>query len=321
MSQDIHISQFWVSPIAINPAGAGFFDGDARIGIYNRTQWKSISKAYQTIGSSADFALLKRPAKQDLFGMGVLLDYDQAGDSKYTILQGSLLFSYAHALNSRNNSFLMGGISIGGAQRSWSYSQLLFDQQFQNGAFHPEIGTGETFQGTNYWLADMGLGIQWFYQPGFFDFYQVGFSVYHLNRPRITMLKADNIRLPVKWVAHAIVSIEVNRRAAVLPTVYVAVQDQYREFLIGATYSHSLAIDVKGFINQANIGLFYRWNDALYLSCGMNWRRLTFGISYDFNVSKLSKASQARGGIEIALSYIIKKKRYLKQRAIPCAVF
>jgi type IX secretion system PorP/SprF family membrane protein len=321
MSQDIHISQFWISPVAINPAAAGFFDGNVRMGAYNRTQWRSISKAYQTVGVSVDLPLIKRPGKQDLFGIGITLDYDQAGDSKYTTIQGDLMLSYARALTSRNNHFLMGGIMLGGAQRSWDYSQLRFDGQWQDGVFYPDIDNGETFYGSNYWLADVGVGIQWFYQPDFLTFFQVGFSVYHLNMPKISMLKDGDIRLPIKWVTHAITSIEVHPDIAVIPVAYFAYQDIYREFLIGASYSHTLPIDVKGFRNKANIGLFYRWNDAIYLSAGMEWRRLTFGISYDFNVSNLSRASHARGGIEIALSYIIKKKRYLRQKAIPCTVF
>jgi type IX secretion system PorP/SprF family membrane protein len=321
MSQDIHISQFWVSPVAINPAAAGFFDGNVRLGAYNRTQWRAISKAFQTVGVSTDFPLIKRPGKQDLFGMGVTVDYDQAGDSKYTTIQGNVMLSYAHALTRRNNHFLMGGIMLGGAQRSWAYSQLYFDDQWQNGMFNPDIGNSETFYGSNYWLADVGVGVQWFYQPDFLTFFQAGCSVYHLNKPRISMLKDGNIRLPVKWVTHVVTSVELHPDIAIVPVLYFAYQDIYREFLLGASYSHTLPIDVKGFRNKANIGLFYRWNDAIYLAAGMEWRRLTFSISYDFNVSNLAQASHGRGGIEIALSYIIKKKRYLRQKAIPCTVF
>jgi type IX secretion system PorP/SprF family membrane protein len=321
LSQDIHISQFWLSPVAINPAAAGFFDGDIRLGIYNRTQWRAITKAYQTVGVAGDFPLVKRPGKQDLFGMGVSLDYDQAGDSKYTTIQGNLMLSYAHALTSRNNHFLMGGIMLGGVQRSWGYAQLRFDEQWKDGMFNPNIGNNETFYGTNYWIADLGLGIQWFYQPDFLTFFQAGFSVYHLNTPTITMLNDGDVHLPVKWGTHVVTSIEVHPDIAIIPVLYFAYQDIYREFLLGVSYSHTLPIDVKGFKNTVNIGLFHRWKDALYLSAGMEWRRLTIGISYDFNLSDLIQASHARGGVEIALSYIIKKRKYLRQKAIPCTVF
>jgi type IX secretion system PorP/SprF family membrane protein len=321
VSQDIHISQFWISPVATNPAACGFFDGNLRLGAYNRGQWNSFTKAYRTTGLSVDFPLVKRPSKQDLFGMGVNLDYDQAGDSKYTTIQGNLMFSYAHALNSRNNNFLMGGIALGGVQCSWNYSQLLFDEQWQNGTYDPNSGNNETFYGNNIWYPEVGLGTQWFYQPGFLSYFQVGFSVYHINRPKISMLKDDAIRLPVKWVASVVTSIEAHTNIAVIPCAYFSFQGQYREILIGTTYSYTLPIDVMGFRNKANIGLYYRWGDAVYLATGMEWRRLTFSISYDFNVSKLRKASYARGGTEIAVVYIFKKKTYLKRRAIPCDIF
>ena len=319
--QDIHISQFWLSPTAINPANAGFFDGNLRVGAYNRTQWMAITKAYQTMGVSADFPIVKRIRKQDLFGLGIMIDYDQKGDSKLTAIQGNLLFSYAHALDSRNNNFFMGGISLGGGQTSWDYALLRWDQQYNDGIYDPNAGHGETFNGDNYLFGDIGAGIQWFYQPGFLDFYQIGFSVYHINRPRNSMLKTKDDRLPVKWVANVVTSIEVHKDIAIIPATYLSIQDIYREFLLGATYSHTLPIDVKGFKNKALIGLFYRWKDAVYLSAGMEWRRVTFSISYDFNVSGLTVASNARGGVELMLSYIFKKKTYLKRKDIPCPIF
>jgi type IX secretion system PorP/SprF family membrane protein len=321
VSQDIHISQFWLTPVAVNPAACGFFDGNLRMAVNNRGQWNSFTNAYKTTGLLVDFPLIKRPKNQDLFGLGVSFDYDQAGDSKYTTMQGNIMLSYAHALNYRNNNFLMGGVNIGGSQRSWDYSKLTFDEQWKNGIYDPNTGNNETFYGNNYWFADLGLGMQWFYQPGFLSFYQVGFSVSHINRPRNSMLKDDDIRLPIKWVIHGVTSIEAHTNIAVIPVASLSFQGKYRELLVGATYSHTLPIDVRGFRNKANIGLYYRWRDAVYLATGMEWRRLTFSVCYDFNVSSLRKASYVRGGTEIVVSYIFKKKVYLKRKAIPCDIF
>jgi hypothetical protein len=137
----------------------------------------------------------------------------------------------------------------------------------------------------------------------------------------MSMLKDDDIRLPIKWTIHGITSIEAHTNIAVIPSAYLSFQREYREFLLGATYSHTLPIDVKGFRNKVNIGLFYRWNDAIYLATGMEWRRLTFSISYDFNVSKLRNASHVRGGTELVATYIFKKKMHLRRKAIPCDIF
>ena len=50
-----------------------------------------------------------------------------------------------------------------------------------------------------------------------------------------------------------------------------------------------------------------RTKDAGYLSIGMDYQNWFFGMSYDFNFSKLVTASNIRGGIEFAARYIIKR--------------
>ena len=57
--QDPHFSQFFASPLTINPSFTGKFDGDIRMTAIHRNQWPSIPKAYITTGASADFNLLK----------------------------------------------------------------------------------------------------------------------------------------------------------------------------------------------------------------------------------------------------------------------
>jgi type IX secretion system PorP/SprF family membrane protein len=319
--QDIHNSQFWMHPIGLNPAAAGFFDGTLRVGGYNRTQWRSVTKPYQTNGIFADLPLAKRPAKQDLFGFGVQLDYDQTGDSKYTTIDGNMLFSYAHAINSRNNSFLMGGISLGCVQRSWDYTALSFDEQFVNGMYDSRMPISETFMSSNIWFFDMGLGVQWFYQPDYQYFYQAGFSIYHLNRPEITMLADKDARLHVKSVFHVLSNVGFKDKHAIIPSAYLSFQNTYREFIFGATYSYQLPLDAMGYLNKLRMGVHFRWRDAVYLSFGAQYRQCVFSVSYDFNVSKLNVASHVRGGVELGVVYIFKKHKYLVRKPIPCTVF
>ena len=321
-AQDIHSSQFWLNPIGLNPAAAGFFSGNLRFGGYNRTQWRSVSKAFQTNGICFDMPLVKRPAKQDLFGFGLLLDYDQTGDSKYTTIDANMLFSYAHALNYRNNNFLMGGISLGCVQRSWDYTELSFDEMFIDGFYDPRSPISETFMGSNLWFFDCGLGVQWFYQPDYNEFYQAGFSIYHINRPEISMLANKEVRLDIKYVLHGISSIAIDDKNAIIPAAYLAFQNKYREMILGASYSHQLPLDARGYLNKLKTGLYFRWKDAIYLTAGMDFRQCSFSIAYDFNVSKLApRASHGRGGVEISVLYIVKKQRIIRIVPIPCTPF
>lgn len=319
--QDTHLSQFWLSPTSINPATAGFFDGNVRLGAYYRTQWRAISEPYQTAGLEVDLPLKKRVRQQDIFSMGINVDYDIAGDSKYSTIQGMMSLAYAHALNHLNNHFLMGGISAGCVQRSWSYSLLKFDEQYQNGTYDPHILITEQFPSNGLLFFDCGAGLAWFYQPSLSARYQAGFSMYHFNRAKISLYKDDDVRLPIKYISYFWCALGVRDNMELQPSIFFARQAKYQEIQLGMAYAYFFHFDSKWYINQLNIGLYYRWGDAIYLAIGGEWRRLTLGISYDFNVSKLMKASEARGSVEVNLSYIFKTYKVPRAKSIPCYLF
>ena len=55
LAQDIHFSQFWMSPLIQNPANAGG-EEDIRAILNYRDQWKSIGTPYKTFNASFDMA-------------------------------------------------------------------------------------------------------------------------------------------------------------------------------------------------------------------------------------------------------------------------
>ena len=89
-AQDIHFSQFNVAPMVYNPALAGGFDGDIRFIGNQRTQWRSVTAPYSTIGVSADFNHKNQP----LMGSAFSIYQDRAGDSKLNTIAVNGAFSY-----------------------------------------------------------------------------------------------------------------------------------------------------------------------------------------------------------------------------------
>ena len=59
ISQDIHFSNWQMSPLNLNPANTGMFEGDGRIIFNYRNQWKSVPVPYNTYSFGADFNLKK----------------------------------------------------------------------------------------------------------------------------------------------------------------------------------------------------------------------------------------------------------------------
>src|SRR6188768_2919012 len=82
-AQDPHFSQFFASPLTLNPAFTGKFDGQWRLAVNHRDQWPSIPKAYVTTSGSFDFGILKNKIPEnDVFGIGISGVSDASANSQ-----------------------------------------------------------------------------------------------------------------------------------------------------------------------------------------------------------------------------------------------
>src|SRR3982751_3598055 len=80
-AQDPNFSQFFVSPLTLNPALTGKFDGIYRIAGNYRNQWPTFNNAFTTATISFDAGILKdRLPDIDQFGIGLLGFTDKSGN-------------------------------------------------------------------------------------------------------------------------------------------------------------------------------------------------------------------------------------------------
>src|SRR5215218_9092348 len=89
LAQDPNFSQFFASPLTLNPAFTGKFNGTFRVAGNYRNQWPTINNAFTTYTVSVDGGILKnRIPEFDQFGVGVLAFKDQSGNG---VLQNTFL--------------------------------------------------------------------------------------------------------------------------------------------------------------------------------------------------------------------------------------
>ena len=74
-AQDVHFTQHFSSPLALNPASTGFFRGDYRVGVNHKEQWPwAIEPQFLTYNTSSAFAEWRirgrKRKKKDWFGCG-----------------------------------------------------------------------------------------------------------------------------------------------------------------------------------------------------------------------------------------------------------
>src|ERR1700742_3575733 len=81
IAQDVHFTQYFTSPLTLNPALTGLINEDLRIAANYRSQWGTVSNTPYVTGTfSFDAALLKNKLPDgDALGFGLMALYDQSG--------------------------------------------------------------------------------------------------------------------------------------------------------------------------------------------------------------------------------------------------
>src|SRR5579871_6216536 len=79
-AQDPHFSQFYLSPLTLNPALAGDIDETYRAGAIYRNQYGSVTVPYVTPSASFDMNVFKGSESHDYLGLGLLILNDRSGD-------------------------------------------------------------------------------------------------------------------------------------------------------------------------------------------------------------------------------------------------
>ncbi|MDF1672272.1 MAG: PorP/SprF family type IX secretion system membrane protein [Vicingaceae bacterium] len=305
LAQDIHFSQFYNSPLNLNPSLVGAFNGDYRFVGNQRTQWSSVTAPYATFGLSADAnGIFNSP-----IGVGLSVYNDRAGDSDFSTLQIGLGGSYNIKIDS-TQSFQI-GIQPVFTQRSINYNDLKFDNQYNGSFYDANIGNGETFGNTGETYFNLHAGLSYNKKIAQRKEVNAGFALHNIVRPQQTFFNAD-IPLHQRITIHAGGLIKLSDKIDVLPNILFQKQHKFQEIVFGGQGKYHLN---NGNYKALYGGIWYRNSDATYFNVGLDYADFHFGISYDLNLSSLSVASQNRGGFEFSVIYIISRfkpeiKRY-----------
>lgn len=311
-AQDIHLLQFNSSPQNLNPAQTGLFNGDWRfVGNY-RTQWAAIPVPYNTYSISTDTRLNTLPQSiankfpNGTPALGLIINSDQAGDSKLRTTQIYLSAAYIKKLTKDSTHFISLGIQPGISNKNFNTSALTFDSQYDGTKYNSGLSTGENFNNTSITYFDVGAGAAYYWQKTPRKKVNIGFSAFHLNTPKQSFFNNTNVRLNVKTNISGIAEIPVTSRVSILPSFLYQHQGTFHETILGVFGKYYLA-PINGMVTAVSLGTFFRTKDAFVLLANMDYKNFNVGISYDINTSNLSVATNNRGAFELSVIYIMKK--------------
>ncbi len=296
-AQDLHFSQFFNSPLSTNPANTGFIpEADYRLGAHYRNQFSNImSVPYKTMSIFADAQLFRNRIENGWLGVGGMLLSDVAGSGslRSTKIYGSV--AYHQMLG--NASLLSAGFNLGYANKRIDPSKLKFPDQFDGKFFDGTLSTSVQLTNTSVGYFDMQAGMNYAYFPNDDVYFNAGYSIHHVNKPRETFFKDDTEDglIPMRHIAFANAMIKVAPNAILSPGMYYTNQAGASE-LVGGT---SVQFNLGGFgEKQLFAGAYYRYRDAVIALVGFEINRIRFTFTYDATMSNLNNFNNYRGASE-----------------------
>lgn len=319
LAQDPHFSQFFASPLTLNPAYTGKFDGTFRVAGNYRNQWPTINNAFTTATASVDFAILQnRIPEFDTWGVGIMGLNDQSGNKILNNNFISLSTAYHKALDENGYHTLTVGFQGTYANKRLDISKATFEDQLTSLGFTGV--TSEVFNNGNLAINyfDVNAGVLYSGSTNGDNNFYLGVSSYHINRPRESF-KGGNYILSPRLTVHGGGYIPVGRMTTLHASFIHQRQAGATETVAGAALAFRLNEDED---TETNLyaGMWYRFGDAFIPYIGLEFAGLRLGYSYDINNSSLNTASNSRGGNEISLIFI-KKPSDPSRRKLGCPKF
>jgi type IX secretion system PorP/SprF family membrane protein len=313
LAQDPVFSQFYSTPLAINPAFAGTTYAPRISAIY-RNQWPTHADdrvtAYSTYAASYEQFV---PSLNSGFGLMVLSD--DAGD---LLQMTNFAASYAYKVDVNDAFHLKLGLEAGFRQYNVDWDKLIFLDQLDRitGPFDENGSPNPTNEiepdALNNTVFDVGAGLL-----AYGETFYGGLAIHHLTTPDESFVELNTglveglpLRLTLHGGAQFIVK-EGNKRqpaSFISPNVLLLKQGDQGQINVGAYYSMGLVF-AGGWYRHA-----FGNPDAAIAMVGVQYDVLKIGYSYDFTVSGLTASTGGAHEISLVInldnSESLKKRRY-----------
>lgn len=303
-AQDPNFSQFFASPMTLNPALTGKFDGVYRVAGNFRDQWPTINNAFVTKTASFDMGIMKnRLPDIDQLGVGILAVTDRAGAGVLVTNYAGLSLAYHKGLDENGYHQIGAGFQGTYTSKRLDVTKVVFEDELTPLGFVPGT-TGEIFTNkqVNVSYFDMNAGILYNGSTNGYNNFYIGASMYHINRPKESFQGGDFILLP-RTTIQAGGKIPVGTYNYLHFAANHSIQAKATNTIVGGTFSLNVNNNEE---NPTNLylGAWYRFNDAAIPYIGLEFNSVHIGVTYDATTSSLKPASNTRGGMEISLIYI-----------------
>lgn len=287
-SQDPHFSQYFASPMTINPSYTGKDVADMRVAINMRSQWWGGSNInpYNTATFSFEKRLATNKLGDDQLAFAVLGLTDGSNNGILKNNYFGTALAYNKLISSQTSIGL--GLSMVYANRILDASKFQFQSQFGSMGFQRSIPSNDyiTVQKNTY--LDVNAGVN--FSQNFNNWgYTLGAGYFHAARPSEGAYSnkqyAVDPRLSLQGNAWFALGRGDNKSSMHMSTLS-EFQGGNQIFTLGGIYKAKIAGDDT--IESLNLGVFNRFGDAVYPYIGLETTNWILSLTYDAVTSEVS---------------------------------
>ncbi|MBL0310357.1 MAG: PorP/SprF family type IX secretion system membrane protein [Bacteroidetes bacterium] len=322
-AQDIHFTQFFTTPLILNPAQTGYYDGNYRIGFNFKAQWPwaapNSTYNYHTESPYIDFSFGERKIKTGWMGIGLHFLNDEAGDGRLTSRRFGLSYAYHQSFDKKHRYVLSAGASLNYVVRSVDYDKFYFNNQWiEDNGFDPSVNSNEPFTHQSFSFFDVSAGLHFGARVSEKVKLGGGFSLLHINRPKNSFY-GGNVRLGFRYQANVSADYQISNSFSLSLQAYYGYEKKSSEIMFGslAGYSFQSRKNVVG-DHMLYLGAYYRLKDALAPVLGYQYKSTRILLNYDITLSKLMPTGRANGGPELSIVHIGKWNKEFNGKKVYC---
>lgn len=315
-AQDIHYSQFYNSPLTLNPALTGLTKGTFRAGAIYRNQWFTgvnsgfFNSPYQTPSVFVDAPL--KVFKNDAVGVGGMFLYDKAGAGSFGTFQGIISGSYIKTMGMMNNHQLSAGVQVGYTQLRLKQSDLRFANQFDNNnEFDNGIASNVGLK-PNVGYVNANIGLLYYGKLSKRFSLYVGGAFFNASSMKHNLETANSKRtLYYRYNAQAGADISFGK-FHILPSILYMQQQTADQLNAGLGFG--IDFDPKA---SLTLGIYTRANnivnkdgqaESVIPYVGAEYNNFKVAASYDVTLTPFKQAGSAVGALEISVTYLFIKE-------------
>ncbi len=309
VAQDVHFTQYFTSPLTLNPALTGLVPDDIRLSANYRSQWGTVSSTPYTTGTaSVDMAILKgKLAEGDALGLGGMVLYDKAGSGGLQNITAAFSLAYHKGFGRDKLQHFSIGVQAYMVQKQLDLNALTFEDEIVSASTGGSsyLTSPDKSKAGSVSYPDFNVGAMYTGELSEHAHAYMGLSYYHLTQPVESLLGSEH-QIHARTTAYLGGNFDLNEKTVLYTSGLLQRQANATEVLIGASIGfvmnsgHDLEFQRNTILY---LGGWYRNNDAVAPYVAIEWSKMRIGLSYDINTSSFSPATHGNGGYELSLLF------------------